>query len=291
VGGYVLLTRPMVQQMDLIEQTMCGPPMDFAFTMTRSGVLLSTPTQAFERTEGPIKSLFDAVIASGDSTSTPVMQHFNSLEELRSVWYMDPRRYLEDLEKRGLRSGCDDTDFTTAPVFLVNALQRMTRDNALRSCAASRKYCDSVSIARTLCPVTCGCDVPHTGLYFTGALAGCPVTACARTDRWEDAISALTCANEFGTSGAWHRFLDGLAAAGDATTSSHLRDLGCTALAPQGTAAWAHERLCRGDGQSAGLADFCPATCGCDADPAVSVRCPLSCSTTGLNISDNASAS
>lgn len=159
------------------------------------------------------------------------------------------------------------------------------------ACADFADLCqgESFVVLRFVCPVTCGCNSPRSGLLFSGPAAGCPHEWCRATPEYQEALNDgggcidMT-TDAMRSSVEWQSLLDqmhknlegGLDSDSQAVLRAHLERVnatGCAALSPASTFCdpTPHRR--------ASLHAFCPASCGCaELDDALrDGLCPRDC--------------
>merc|ERR1711963_751582 len=145
----------------------------------------------------------------------------------------------------------------TAP-FLVTTLRRLVDDETLPNCKATFPHCDDKVLARFMCPETCGCTVPQSGLWQNSEGGGCDPTCLHASLKWDVLPCDDVAQNELQESDEWQRVVKHASNSihnlvGDEFMPNFLNS-GCAML--KSMSSFLRGRLCRGDGVgSAGLAD------------------------------------
>jgi len=232
------------------------------------------------------------VISSGSVQDASTVLPVRSLGALRYSSGLSDREYFTAVSTTlQLGAFCNDTLFSKIPSHVVASLRRMVGDSTVSSCELVLPFCGNLSLVRMLCPWTCGCGTPRSGLLRAGEDAGCN-PACESSDMYRNALAKIPCEDanleELQAQGvlasAWKRLTDAYRqsemfnqAPGWITfTPDQLHRQGCEVVDslqnPRVLAA-----LCGGALGMRGIADFCPRACNC-ADPRfTSLKCPPSC--------------
>jgi len=196
------------------------------------------------------------------------------------------------ITKEVIGKPCSDYD-PTAP-WAVPAI-RSALQSSLRvdNCTALAEHCSGdVRLLRTLCPETCGCKQPQSGLYANGGNEGCPRAGCLSTPEYRDLLASIPCRDytlpELVQNVGWATFirqfvsirkqLDRKRADNIERAGASLLAKGCPGL--QGVRLNKLRKiLCEPSEHYGSLRPFCPVSCGCQAPEALlnTVECPTQC--------------
>lgn len=304
---YNFLIWPNENYFNDVSKHLCGGHQDFVISHQMTGVVQSMKTTPFESSAllpqnlhaRAIDELIHSDGAENSATmSMPVSPNLFGHLEVRSVseWtQVSP-------------NGCNDQALSgpDVPVYTLNTLQWQTKLFSAETCDHFKSEChqDSQRFLRMLCPVTCGCTSPLTGLYQNGPELGCPRNRCAQLAAYPTAMKSIPCKDLDATNttgellNAWRLLLDGVLSvyskgvAGGPSLNKAVelfKTYGCSApeQASFPLAYWmainGQKRLCDGSGSHASVRPFCPSTCGCSNRSFVErhdqmAECPYSCS-------------
>jgi len=270
---------PVAWHMNHISDAMCSEPQDFVYTINDVGLIVTSSTdEKHERSTAVISSL----MAEGDAKKVPDSDaglFVDTLDDIRLWEGKTVPETVAEIYARFGGDGCADIVLTDAPALGAN-LRRVAQNDSLSSCTEALPYCDSVILSRVLCPQTCGCGAPKSGLWLSGQDEGCS-EPCSK-ERHDIGLHKFTsCSDEaqaeLQSSAAWQRLTKSLARSSDdfAIIAKDLMELGCNAIA--NVSATARSTLCDGDMHVGGVADFCPISCGCNKPDWNDNKCPFAC--------------
>jgi len=294
-----LLVEPNLQQMLLVKGVLCSGNLEFATSRNSANFIVSMPTLPFvEDTDINV-----------EHRATQELIGFQRLGEEAprfSLWAALPglaRRALETtLQEQGEVSSCEDQDSESAQrrvPYMFAALRYEVGTHTGISvaerpfrCAEYAIHCQTSGLARLLCPITCGCDNPTSGLVEATPTFGCP-SSCGqlrqlrlRFKRCEDNISGNAAQN---WSSYWWRFSH-LVATGWSINETTRRDLdgwterkileGCNNTDPDpvyGTDFCNAEDIVFKQLGLSNIVGFCPDTCCRDLPRSLKSSCPVAC--------------
>jgi hypothetical protein len=164
------------------------------------------------------------------------------------------------------------------------------------TCADMQHHCaePEQALLRLLCPITCGCADPRSGLFYRVESEGCPTDLCLLTPTYHAIADSLECRDmtlaelnayqhwsDFFTHGLNFNWLSKRSQVQEAFDV--MRQHGCDGI-PMARQSSMHFDFCSGSEASASrpgigsLRAFCPVTCRCHLLPMwVRHDCPNSC--------------
>eukprot|EP00747_Dinoflagellata_sp_TGD_P117344 gnl/TRDRNA2_/TRDRNA2_172584_c1_seq1.p1 gnl/TRDRNA2_/TRDRNA2_172584_c1~~gnl/TRDRNA2_/TRDRNA2_172584_c1_seq1.p1 ORF type:complete len:346 (+),score=21.69 gnl/TRDRNA2_/TRDRNA2_172584_c1_seq1:539-1576(+) len=282
---------------------LCGGNQDFVFGVhAESGLIYAGNSQPFDdnaiatakthfymsavaemNSTGDMRSL----IKADHSTNNYVLSNRLSLGSIRSIaetWPVCANTGFTDLVLTGFEGFVPGKNFNETLRILTST------GNTANSCSDLASYCqqDEYALVRLLCPVTCGCHMPRSGLFFQNVGGGCP-SCCTHVDSYLQAMDSYDCVDptpaELQTNHpGWGSWWDQFVASKEVWASfpdrrnltAEARELGCEILKR------AHlEQYCHVDVKyGSSLIPFCPGTCGCGSAVLLrqeSALCPSTC--------------
>jgi len=270
----------------LVMKHMCGGNTDFVVGFNpQIGALVSTKTQKF--TDAQLR------MQSGFAAASEEMTYIDDTRKTNKSWYTNSfsglffSSSMSMQELAGSMTHCGDLTLQTLP-YLQNHLQVLTMSFDAQNCSDMQHACGNPDnrFLRNLCPGTCGCNQPDSGLLLNGPAEGCPREACQRSQTYEDALAQIPCHDpspaKLRQMKAWIRFSEEYFAKnmGEFPAWGHIvrsdkSDLlryGCanvTMIGPN------NEDLCIPLVDRTSVRPFCPVKCGCSAQNMVD--CPSAC--------------
>lgn len=293
---YLALVLPIIQDMILVKQALCGGNLDFVVAVNPAGFPVGRRTPPFSGGEVGITGAKDRAIQElreAEMGGTLQYSYFATTPAMFQSWSQQTLLDLGDI------STCDDLDvynngrdLENFPVFFT-AIREATGLHSGSSmteqiwrCADHARFCDTDGLLRNRCPITCGCADPRSGLALSQHSHGCP-PACA--NRVSQLVANMSCVDlDVANTPAWARYWNSYQAAvlkmfPEAPYEFHdfvRRKIasGCNDTAPD---PFLGEHLCdesspivRGGGFGTIYA-FCPAQC-CNR-PGHNPNCPAAC--------------
>lgn len=210
-GCSSFVIAPLVEQIALVNATVCGGVQDFVFTIDPLKVVHYAPTNPnrVDVTEAESFPSFNAIQELwerlGDAESLregpPLRALAHSLDELRrsdDISMSEASGALQTLSG----ATCDDI-LGTSPSLLRYAREvaRWALEHpdfgwvgvpSASGCADLAPTCPFIAMTRALCPVTCGCSDPLGLVLAATSEHGCPA-ACAESAEFWSKSSELTC--------------------------------------------------------------------------------------------------
>jgi len=277
---------PNISLMMDIKDVMCGGNRDFIIGPSAFGLHYGTGTNPFDPDATSfsteiVKEVWhsDAQLPSQWSKKwvfTAELDAFNA----GVAFAADPQAYVERYGSVYMKT-CDDFPFSDSSAFLrptsffKATLEHLTGIAHVANCSSAASFCwrDDMQLLRLLCPVTCGCRNPVSGLYFDGELWGCPVDKCRQSSHYKGVLDSLPCADTdaatLAADPAWARFWEVAATfkgrRGDKQKWMRIKDdfvaNGCSAHASLSDED--KTRVCRKAPAEGAMTSFCPVTCGC----------------------------
>jgi len=184
------LVEPQVSQMIRVREALCSGLTDFVVTENPAGIRVSRETQPFDNdTAAPHFFGFTRPAVDELRNATPTE---DSVFEY-SVWY--PLKKKDEfvamatmgVAEMATEQVCADADvwadgliLTLFPSFFVTVRYRTGLHSGKPlseipfRCAEYFTFCDTTELLRLLCPVTCGCNNPVSGLLLSRRQRGCP---------------------------------------------------------------------------------------------------------------------
>lgn len=200
-----------------------------------------------------------------------------SVEMLKISYRKSLAVTVYDLTRTVMRNGCEDFTFGEGNALFIGAtLRRVLKNPGITTCQDIKPYCLGVNPStRTICPATCGCSLPRSGLYLGGEGAGCPRLDCQAAPKYQDALGQIPCEDpaptELTTNANWVTFWEAWSAQ-MAVVLPSMSDFYQTALlllkrdGCHGTRMLSDTQrasLCEGTSSTSSMADFCPVACNC----------------------------
>lgn len=299
VGGVIMHDLvPTMASMNEAYHWLCGGQLDFVYEVDALGRMSFSKTSLDKGMIGAEEARLEIVSqvvnaddqAFGRYTGYP----FHVTKDRKSIADFVPIQRLLDIGKRKTaqivktKGACiDDTGLDIGGDLYV-----VTGDLSISNCSGVAPYClqTGIPLVRMLCPQTCGCSSPTSGLMRPRANPnswagedGCPV-ACYRSLAWNASMGALPCvdtsAKQLRAGRGWAGLIESLKQKMQylqldrhLRNASHLLDLmwteGCGSIEQSRVLV----EFCRG-----GLAAFCPVACRCTASSASrESMCPPAC--------------
>lgn len=295
-----VLILPQIDDMLAVKDVMCAGNLDFAIQRNGVGFVAGKATVAFDPDAGAV-----------DTIEIKAVKELKSLDLAQPgliVQYAQPsineQNFVRDstmtIAQMAAQSYCEDMDTFNGgvavrefPVWFMTVRHETginrgsTHAEVPWRCADYARFCGAMALLRNICPITCGCTRPRSGLLISQSVMGCP--ASCEPIRAQ-ALLNESCAdrNVAGTpewTNYWRSYrmvmttlFPQLGSSYDAFISSKIA-LGCSDTAPDPTAG--HD-FCSGDAplvKANGMGTirgFCPALCCSGPNP--SPKCPRACS-------------
>jgi len=292
VTGYVLgaILLPGLAEMRDIADAMCGGAQDFVVGPSAFDLLFSIKTVPFSG--GQASFGMEAVndwVEHGSTEKASTMPTFNGF--LKGVGFKgDPDDFVNfygNVFERTCSDWTDTSIFQRNP-FLRTALEYQTGEAHITNCSDLASKCDDATahLLRLLCPSTCGCDHPLSGLYRDGISSGCSIGKCRTKQSYKAALN-ISCADmnkaTLDANPAWQRFWTGFVVFRvnswpvAQSIADDFRSIGCNAF--QTLDAAAQGRVCIKTSGASAMTTFCPVSCGCLTEH--QEGCPSTCPSTG----------
>lgn len=276
--------RANVDNMSDLSYYLCEGNLDFvAVTIEPGGIVMVSESDAYSNT-------FAAdfgIMAMREAVWSDDLSNVNFSIPTPSTFWFDTFSTIGMAEYGELQVGCRDfvnpNPFTRSLAFRLNLSDTWTCPDAKQNCSASDQ-----NLLRLMCPWTCGCGHPQSGLYVQRALLGCPMTICRSSTEYKVASSEISCttpsAEELQGNSNWTALLENIKTFSDdvgaelATIATFLSEYGCAAL-EMGF----RPILCRSNPFWASFSMWCPVECGCRAPPSSNTEaffeepCPAQC--------------
>jgi len=177
---------PNMEDMFNVKRVLCGGYQDFVVATNPIGFVISRATTPFSLASGERTMEQLAVLELRDN---PLTSHFNY-----SSVYTNPQYFVLEkdttVESFAEASLCNDLDthrngevFKLAPSWFMTVRHMSGLHSGFSlaekpwTCAEHAGFCDQISLMRVICPITCGCTDPISGLFLRGVVHGCPA-AC-----------------------------------------------------------------------------------------------------------------
>jgi hypothetical protein len=286
---------PWESTMEQIETALCGGNMNFVYGVQEgTGFVMAVETP-----------VWDSTTKAGSFERRIVRQFVEAdrFEDVQEAWFSDSLLHFQQtvtqpmLEYQSEANNCIDT-----PGYLWSHYQKATlwhltgTDNVL-SCADLSSYCTDFAhkLVRFICPVTCGCANPISGLYLNGEMNGCPRKVCLLTKDFENAMNTLPCADPTPAqlmqmpawTSFWHQYekFQSSTMPDEARTfhniSATMMARGCSNLGQNpGQLDAFGDNFCVDTLSASSVRGFCPVACGCSTghtrEHGVEL-CPTSC--------------
>jgi hypothetical protein len=183
--------KEQLQQMNDIEESMCGGNISVTYSIVPGvGLPAFTDSTPFGDGESLLASHIALTIHEGVSKlDSQIDGHpLSSWEELMSV-------VQYGIEKIGLGDYACMDRFGSAGEFL-DGTARLLFNASATTCADLAPFCEggtSGALIRFLCPTTCGCVLPTSGLISRTEDMGCPVAFCKANVQYFSFIHEETC--------------------------------------------------------------------------------------------------
>jgi len=284
----------MASHMSDIIDAMCSDPTDFVYAVHDTGLILAADTQGFRMdafaARGSTSADIGQVISAGGIFKSGTVQGLSTVGAVESFWKEDTSSLVYALTSAVLNNGCEDYSFGMEGALgqFAATLRRVTGNLSLSSCEDVRPYCTGMAfMVRIVCPETCGCSMPRSGLWRDGPERGCPRAECQSSPKYRLALAQLPCEDPdpatLRNSTSWNAFWEQWSMYSieilpskreyySSVKALFLSD-GCGGLAeadPQDA-----KVLCHGTTVVASIADFCPVACECRKHQFSS--CPIAC--------------
>lgn len=275
---------------------MCGGDRHFIVGSSAFDLQYATKSTPFNpKTSSFGMSVVNELVKDSKSIRTSYMPTY-SIFSLGISYKTDPEAYI-DFYGRLFQRTCADYALSAkgSQTFFKPTIEYQTGHSNIENCSQfTMDDCAKADLPllRLLCPVTCGCSNPMSGLYRDGKKSGCPVEKCQSAGTaYAQKLSIATrplCADmskaELDSTPGWKRFWDELRifrpqAAWKSVTDKFLAQ-GCSALA--NITAGQKATLCNKGEVSGAMTPFCPASCQCNSTTMCSKTysgCPASCCT------------
>lgn len=196
--------RSLNRQINEIKTALCEDPQDFMVVRHQAGLYMAAPTPhynaaMFEEKMG--SHVVQEVVESGSLAKSVKYLLLPDNFELQE-WSSLPIHSLMSRLTDNVPDVCVDHNDAFGGqgdrVWLQFADAVGRNFGGVSACQDVRQYCDSKHhyVVRALCPSTCGCALPRSGLLHRGPESGCPYRACLETDEHQAAFNELPCRDE-----------------------------------------------------------------------------------------------
>mmetsp|Transcript_150612 Transcript_150612/g.419838 ORF Transcript_150612/g.419838 Transcript_150612/m.419838 type:complete len:662 (-) Transcript_150612:232-2217(-) len=288
-----LRTFPLVGHMAEISTALCGGPTNFvvsAADMRHFGVVHAAETPPYDPQDSgrvlPSAVAVQEIVDIKEPALAKTVRYWPLLTQLQRAVDLSPSEFAYNSAHWDL-NGCEDYPFGAedAVPFVKSTIDLMTGESAAKSCGDLWPLCSGPhGIVRLVCPDTCGCGSPLSGLWRNGVQGGCPATLCQV--KHAAVLAGLPCEDqtlgELQATQGWRRlweefvevkseFQPDLRSRWVQISQSFLQ-LGCAAHARLPPAA---QSMCEASEFTADIIVFCPVTCGCVNS--TMPGCPTSC--------------
>merc|ERR1712039_413864 len=136
------------------------------------------------------------ILETGSVLEAGSVQYLASPAILQNFAYAPITDVVKSFTHNIMITSCKDYAFGEpgAVPHIAATLRRELGDETIATCQDIRSYCaGTLSFVRTVCPETCGCALPRSGLYRNGPERGCPVADCRATPEYLQALDTIPC--------------------------------------------------------------------------------------------------
>jgi len=274
-----------------LEQAMCGGQKDFVF-----GIQEITGDVMVANTQPRLNELTSSHARANPNLIREVITAPNPGQVDSVAWYSDFHVFKDSMVESmydlvGKVTQCTDTPGDRWPPFAKHGLPSTFFKRNASPCHNLRNKCTMSQgrLIRFMCPATCGCRSPRSGLYLNSDFDGCPREVCYASHEYSQKLASISCRDpnpeELRAMPGWHAYWQQYTAfwVERQKQDQHLHNLtsmmlnqGCTGLM---SAAHLFDDFCAETLGVASVHDFCPVTCGCKVRRAKT--CPPSCAVNG----------
>eukprot|EP00927_Polykrikos_kofoidii_P037350 TRINITY_DN3149_c0_g1_i2.p1 TRINITY_DN3149_c0_g1~~TRINITY_DN3149_c0_g1_i2.p1 ORF type:complete len:746 (-),score=58.88 TRINITY_DN3149_c0_g1_i2:108-2240(-) len=195
---YLAYTNVMVNNINTmleVRRAMCGGFKEFVSVKNSAGIMVGRRTTKVSKTD--IKHKYDLqavqeLIEAGDplrNATFAMSAWFGPNIDVFQEFYTDASSTLSKLPCLDLDGGfllLDAQRYMSNTVKAIAAEQKKKVVSETFTCSAYRDLCNDLehSLLRAVCPLTCGCDVPTSGLPLSQKSQnyGCPLSCSKRVD-------------------------------------------------------------------------------------------------------------
>eukprot|EP00929_Paragymnodinium_shiwhaense_P114463 TRINITY_DN8286_c0_g1_i3.p1 TRINITY_DN8286_c0_g1~~TRINITY_DN8286_c0_g1_i3.p1 ORF type:complete len:276 (-),score=35.79 TRINITY_DN8286_c0_g1_i3:263-1090(-) len=273
--------------MNAIAHVLCKGNQDFVFGVQgATDLLYVATTQAFNATDSRLKEESYRSLAVQGIVEVAEPSNVSGASFTDNMAVFESKMAESMGEYATMWSLCADFQEPLGG-NIARALRFQTGVEGATMCHHLKEHCFDLEqrFLRLICPVTCGCASPRSGLYLTTHFDGCPLT-CKTSPQYEKELQALPCedasAAELASSESWQAYFDqfedfwsaNFPDWKDYTTAiaRNYREKGCEAVAADTT-----DNLCVEGLKFSSIRPWCPVTCGCGTT-GDSRNCPPRCS-------------
>jgi len=288
---------PNISKMENIKAAMCGGNQDFIIGPSAWGLHFGTETKAFngsatsfgmEIVKEAWESDAETIVNNQKWTGKWSFMASFGIFKMGTSYFENPQTFVPFYGNIFMRT-CDDFPLSERDSMFQETLEYQTGIANVSSCSVAASHCGQTDmpLLRMLCPVTCGCRDPLSGLYRDGPSAGCPVGKCRQSKAYKAVLDSLPCADMEAASLAadprWKRFWDGaIAFRRDKEEWTGIKNAfmadGCSAYASLSVRNKGTVCIRAETSASSAITSFCPVTCGCSPTNALE-GCATACLT------------
>lgn len=307
VVTYLLISENKIEA-ENIRNTLCGEPLDFVYAAHKEmGLLWTSDTQkyganavfgspglrpfvedtilAYTPSSPPNTHTGDFWIGETQNHGMVTVKNMADPTQMIAQSQMPALKFVSQTDWRHSMFNCEDTlsealakeglqeEWNRGPGWLWSALRTQT-SSEVASCADVGSYCDNpaLPLVRAMCPKSCGCLSPVSGL----AVSGCR-PLCEQDHRFQEALGNASCEDDSLGREVWGRWWRGWA---DQTakpfgswpeTANEIQmgrasgtSINCSYLTAD---MWQIKLICTGGQEESGYwrpgTALCPRTCGC----------------------------
>jgi hypothetical protein len=186
-----------IDRMTVMSAAMCGGLQDFVYSYTAEGAIYWSITPSFTYGAGSTSETAKVLSAVRLATVAQIADgDFHSRMLLMGSGYAMQQTSIPDMRANVVQTilGLADIAPCEDAVGIIEAPDLKLGNASVTSCPYMTHYlCVSSEKARLLCPVTCGCHNPLSGLPRYDSEFGCPEKACRK--KFEGHLAEIPCAD------------------------------------------------------------------------------------------------
>lgn len=188
-----LLIAPQINDMAAVKEAMCAGNLDFAVQQNSAGYVVGRSTVGFDPKLGAVDTI--KIKAVKEMKLLDIAQPGTRLQYAQRA--VTEQNFLKEatmtIAAMAAEGLCQDLDtfsrgmaIREAPVrFMtvrhVTGIHRgFTHAEVPWRCTDYAGLCGALGLLRSICPITCGCTDPRSGLLFSKPKRGCPSSCQAR---------------------------------------------------------------------------------------------------------------
>mmetsp|Transcript_110560 Transcript_110560/g.180348 ORF Transcript_110560/g.180348 Transcript_110560/m.180348 type:complete len:824 (-) Transcript_110560:221-2692(-) len=198
IVAYVL---PSMQQMKEIDAAFCNGLKDFVFAQSSLQVIAATgsndPSGLSSEMDFVREAVNDVIVGGASADEIYKVRrilHLVVWDDFNNVQVSSTGNLVQILTSQVMGTSCEDYDFAApdaVPSF--QATLRGLYGWGVNSCEDLEEHCPGEQrFLRMICPETCGCNLPLSGLYKKGPNQGCPAE-CAASGAYISQLANIPC--------------------------------------------------------------------------------------------------